>query len=50
MEIKIIERKKDFLDLLLLADEPESMIDKYLVSRTWFYSLSTFIDFLPLLS
>ncbi len=31
MEIKIIEsNKKDFLDLLLLADEQESMIDKYL--------------------
>jgi RimJ/RimL family protein N-acetyltransferase len=31
VEIKIIEnRKKDFLDLLLLADEQESMIDKYL--------------------
>ena len=29
MEIKIIEsNKKDFLDLLLLADEQESMIDK----------------------
>ncbi|MCL2695484.1 MAG: GNAT family N-acetyltransferase [Clostridiales bacterium] len=31
MEIKIIkEDKKQFLDLLLLADEQESMIDKYL--------------------
>lgn len=31
MEIKSIEsNKKDFLDLLLLADEQESMIDKYL--------------------
>lgn len=31
MEIKIIkEDKKQFLDLLLLADESESMIDKYL--------------------
>ncbi len=31
MEIKIIEsNKKDFLDLLLLADEQENMIDKYL--------------------
>jgi len=31
MEIKIIkENKKRFLDLLLLADEQESMIDKYL--------------------
>lgn len=29
--IKIIkENKKDFLDLLLLGDEQESMIDKYL--------------------
>ncbi|MDP3448130.1 MAG: GNAT family N-acetyltransferase [Eubacteriales bacterium] len=31
MEIRIIlENKKQFLDLLLLADEQESMIDKYL--------------------
>ena len=31
MEIKIIiENKRDFLDLLLLADEQEDMIDKYL--------------------
>jgi len=31
MEIKLItENKKDFLDLLLLADEQENMIDKYL--------------------
>lgn len=31
MEVKIIsENKKMFLDLLLLADEQESMIDKYL--------------------
>ena len=31
MEIKVIDsNKKDFLDLLLLADEQESMIDKYL--------------------
>lgn len=31
LEIKIIlESKKQFLDLLLLADEQESMIDKYL--------------------
>lgn len=31
MEVKIIEsNKKNFLDLLLLADEQESMIDKYL--------------------
>lgn len=27
---KIIENKKDFLELLLLGDEQESMIDKYL--------------------
>ena len=27
---KIIENKKQFLDLLLLADEQENMIDKYL--------------------
>jgi GNAT superfamily N-acetyltransferase len=31
VEIRIIETgKKDFLDLLLLADESESMIDRYL--------------------
>ncbi|MEA5004515.1 MAG: GNAT family N-acetyltransferase [Christensenella sp.] len=31
MEIKIVkEDKKQFIDLLLLADEQESMIDKYL--------------------
>ena len=31
MEVEIIrENKKRFLDLLLLADEQESMIDKYL--------------------
>ena len=31
MEIKIInENKKQFIDLLLLADESEAMIDKYL--------------------
>ncbi|MCL2299422.1 MAG: GNAT family N-acetyltransferase [Firmicutes bacterium] len=31
MEIKLVsEHKKRFLDLLLLADEQESMIDKYL--------------------
>ena len=37
MEIKIIENnKKDFLDLLLLADEQESMIDKYLAGGMLF--------------
>ena len=31
MEIRLItSNKKQFLDLLLLADEQESMIDKYL--------------------
>ena len=29
---KITENKKQFLDLLLLADEQESMIDRYLES------------------
>ena len=29
----ITENKKQFLDLLLLADEQESMIDRYLGSR-----------------
>ena len=28
--IQILEHKKDYLDLLLLADEQESMVDKYL--------------------
>jgi GNAT superfamily N-acetyltransferase len=28
--VKVIENKKHFLDLLLLADEQENMIDKYL--------------------
>jgi GNAT superfamily N-acetyltransferase len=37
MEIKIIENnKKYFLDLLLLADEQENMIDKYLERGTLF--------------
>ncbi len=37
MEVKIIaENKKDFLPLLLLADEQESMIDKYLERGTLF--------------
>ncbi|PJI08723.1 MULTISPECIES: GNAT family N-acetyltransferase [Clostridium] len=37
MKIKIIkENKKDFLDLLLLADEQENMIDKYLERGTLF--------------
>ena len=37
MEIKIIDNnKKDFLDLLLLADEQENMIDKYLNRGTLF--------------
>lgn len=37
MEIKVIENnKKDFLDLLLLADEQENMIDKYLYKGTLF--------------
>jgi GNAT superfamily N-acetyltransferase len=37
MEIKIIKNnKKQFLDLLLLADEEENMIDKYLNRGTLF--------------
>ena len=37
MEVKIIKNsKKDFLDLLLLADEQEDMIDKYLERGTLF--------------
>jgi len=37
MEIRIIkENKKSMLDLLLLADEKESMIDKYLDRGTMF--------------
>jgi GNAT superfamily N-acetyltransferase len=33
---KIIENKKQFLDLLLLADEQEDMIDKYLANGDLF--------------
>ena len=33
---KVIENKKQFLDLLLLADEQENMIDKYLPSGDLF--------------
>jgi GNAT superfamily N-acetyltransferase len=33
---KIVENKKQFLDLLLLADEQENMIDKYLTSGDLF--------------
>ena len=41
MGIKIIkENKKSFLDLLLLADEQESMIEKYL-ERGEMFALST---------
>lgn len=37
MEIKIVEsNKKNYMDLLLLADEQESMIDKYLNRGTLF--------------
>ena len=37
MKVKIIEaNKKNYLDLLLLADEQESMIDKYLDRGTLF--------------
>lgn len=37
MRIELVkENKKDFLDLLLLADEQESMIDKYLERGTMF--------------
>ena len=37
MEIKLVTNdKKQFLDLLLLADEQESMIDKYLERGTMF--------------
>ena len=37
MEVRIIEsNKKAFLDLLLLADEQESMIDRYLDKGTLF--------------
>jgi len=37
MEVKIIETgKKNYLDLLLLADEQENMIDKYLDNGTFF--------------
>ena len=33
---KVIGNKKQFLDLLLLADEQENMIDKYLPSGDLF--------------
>lgn len=33
---KVVENKKQFLDLLLLADEQENMIDKYLPSGDLF--------------
>ena len=33
---KVIKNKKQFLDLLLLADEQENMIDKYLASGDLF--------------
>ena len=36
--IEITENKKDYLDLLLLGDEQESMIDRYL-DRGWMYVL-----------
>ena len=37
MEIKVItENKKQFLSLLLLADEQEDMIDKYIVDGTMY--------------
>jgi len=37
MEIKVIcDNKKDFLELLLLADEQENMIDQYLARGTLF--------------
>lgn len=37
MEIKVIDsNKRDYLELLLLADEQESMIDKYLDRGTLF--------------
>lgn len=37
--IKITENKKQYLDLLLLADEQESMIDRYLDRGTMFVLL-----------
>ena len=33
---EVRERKKDYLDLLLLADEQESMIDRYLEKGTMY--------------
>lgn len=33
--IQQIENKKQYLDLLLLADEQESMIDRYLEHGEW---------------
>ena len=37
--IQITENKKQYLDLLLLADEQESMVDKYLAARDMFVCL-----------
>ena len=34
--LKIVENKKQYLDLLLLADEQESMIDRYLERGTMY--------------
>ena len=36
--IEITENKKEYLDLLLLADEQEDMVDRYL-DRGWMYVL-----------
>ena len=36
--IEITENKKQYLDLLLLADEQENMIDRYL-NKGWMYVL-----------
>ena len=32
--IEITENKKQYLDLLLLADEQENMIDRYVISNS----------------
>ena len=46
MEIKrISENKKQFLDLLLLADEQESMIDQYLERGDLFEPVPTAVEF-----
>ena len=43
-----IERKKQFMSLLLLADEQESMVDRYLEKGIIFFIQSPFLRFVML--